>query len=220
MTNIFATPEKVSMRDQLQRAGFEALQRQGWVIEREPGIGKSSVRRISRGAESKLVSFKTTQDTALAFSRTPDDEAWSTLEDIEIDSVVIISVDHKDEPRFANVHVVPAKELIARFDRAYDARLKADHIIPVGRGVWLQLYEREASSPVNLVGAGIGLLFPPIAKTPLLTAIAPELVERPMHTVSVRLPDAEAPLTIAEAKRRLALTLGVDPSAIKITVEA
>ncbi|MFO1069692.1 MAG: hypothetical protein U1E14_14325 [Geminicoccaceae bacterium] len=30
----------------------------------------------------------------------------------------------------------------------------------------------------------------------------------------------EAPLTIAEAKRRLAQTLGVDPSSIRITVEA
>ena len=31
--------------------------------------------------------------------------------------------------------------------------------------------------------------------------------------------EVEAPLTIAEAKRRLAITFGVDPSAIKITVE-
>lgn len=31
--------------------------------------------------------------------------------------------------------------------------------------------------------------------------------------------DEEGPLTIAEAKRRLALSFGVDPSAIRITVE-
>jgi hypothetical protein len=30
----------------------------------------------------------------------------------------------------------------------------------------------------------------------------------------------DKPLTIAEAKRRLAMTLGVNPSSIKITVEA
>lgn len=39
------------------------------------------------------------------------------------------------------------------------------------------------------------------------------------HDEDAAPPGVEAPLSIAEAKRRLAVTLGVDPSNIKITVD-
>jgi hypothetical protein len=211
MTNVYGTPEKASMKKQLFAIAVESLEKAGWKVERVPGSGKSSVRRLTKGGNSKIVSIRTTQDTWIAFPRIEDDTAWRTLS--EVDAVVPVSVDDRDAPKFAKVHLIDGDEMRARFDRAYEARLKAGHTIPIGRGVWVSLYIPESKDPVSLVGAGAGLKFPPIATVPL----SPELV------AAAEVPDTdddEAPLTIAEAKRRLAATLGVDAANIKITVEA
>lgn len=219
MTNIFGTPRKVTTRDKLIAAAERVLRREGWSVERVGGTGKSSMRRITRGSESKLISIKTTQDQWVAFSRTPDDRAWSTLADVE--AVAVSSVDNVDRPRNALVHLVDATDLRARFDRAYKARLAAGRSIPVGRGVWLSLYEREDGS-VTLVGAGVGLEVPQVAEP--LDGATPDDLQSDGEGVSAV--DAkptsdldEPPLTILEAKRRLAIAFGVEPSAIRITVE-
>ena len=60
--------------------------------------------------------------------------------------------------------MIDANEMRDRFDRAYAARLAADHTIPMKRGVWLSLYEEEGTNPVQRVGAGAGLTNQPIAK--------------------------------------------------------
>ena len=103
-----------------------------------------------------------------------------------------------------------------RFNGTYAARLKARHTIPVGHGVWLSLYANESNSPVHLVGAGAGLVHPAFAKVPLdqaaLISDDNEVDEKDSKSDAV-------PLTIAEAKRRLGITFGVDPSNIKIIVE-
>ena len=106
-----------------------------------------------------------------------------------------------------------------RFDRAYAARKKAGYTLPVGRGIWLSLYEKESTNPVTLVGGGIGLDYPPIAKVPLsgqeLNSLSEEPDSDPVESMA-----GEAPLTIAEAKRRLAMSLGVAESDIKITISS
>ena len=112
--------------------------------------------------------------------------------------------------------MLAADEMRKRFDRAYSARIKAGYSIPLGRGVWVSLYDSEANDPVTLVGAGAGLAHPPIASVPL----EPNESRTDGEGHSTGKTDREEPLTIAEAKRRLAMTLGVDPSSIKISVEA
>jgi hypothetical protein len=181
-------------------------------VERVPGSGKSSVRRITKGAVSKKVSIRTTQDTWIAFPRTEKDKGWRTLD--EVDLVVPVSVDDPHNPKFGKVHMIDGDEMRDRFNRAYAARMKAEHTIPIGRGVWVSLYLPEAQDPVSHVGAGAGLKFPPIATVPLkLDGVeAATNSEAPKEELS--------PLTIADAKRRLAITFGVDPANIKITVEA
>lgn len=268
MTNIFGSPQKVLLRDRLKEIGVQALEREGWTVTRIPGSGKASLRRISRGSESLKVAFRTSQDTWIAFPRTPDDKSWRTL--AEVDAVVAVSVDDKANPRLVLVHMLPGDEMRDRFERAYRARRKADHKIPVGRGVWLALYDEEASSPPRRVGAGAGLKHPAFAKVPLTPAdlaairfraqaissilgLMPASVSDEKRTDEADDPDGDAgptvarlsdgpvgpvgpgggarpdaraggaegeTLTIAEAKRRLALTFGVDVASIKITVEA
>jgi hypothetical protein len=218
MTNIFGNSEKLSVRSRLFTLAEEALIKDGWKVERVARSGKSSMRRISKDLLSKTVSIRTSQDTWIAFPRTPDDRAWATLSDV--DYVVAASVDSRDDPRFAQVHLIPADEMRARFDRAYSARKKAGHTQPVGRGIWISLYHEESQHPVNRVGAGAGLDHPAIVRVPLKVPKFVPILESPSSFSSAEAATNEAPLTIAEAKRRLALSLGVSESDIRITINS
>jgi hypothetical protein len=218
MTNIFNTPEKHDRKTRLFQIGIEALQKQGWTVIKERGLGKSSVRRVTKNGESKLVSIKTTQDQWLSFAPKPKGKGWSTLDDVDV--VLAVSVDANVPPREALVHWLPGDEMRERFDLALKARKEANRVQPDRRGVWIPLYEREeASENVSYVGGGAGLDHPAIARV-AMHGVGPT----PPPTSPDDLPDDdrddEGLLTIAEAKRRLALSLGVSESSIKIMVEA
>lgn len=221
MTNVYATPEKVETKGRLFEIGVETLRKQGWKVERVPKMGKASVRRISKGTESKVVSIRTTQDQYIAFPRTADDKGWVTLSDVE--AVVAVSVDDRENPKHALVHLIDGDDMRDRFDRTYAARKQAGHVIPIGRGVWLSLYDKEIPGHAALVGAGAGLDYPAIATVPLqVEQQAPAATQQPAvppDLLTVMASDnVEAPLTIPEAKRRLAATLGVPVTAIEITI--
>jgi hypothetical protein len=109
--------------------------------------------------------------------------------------------------------MIDAKEMLDRFDRAYAARRAASYTIPLGRGLWIPLYHPDEKDPVTHVGGGAGLIHPPIAQV-ALDPTAPDSNDQKKSGSD------DYPLTIPEAKRRLAMTLGVDPSHIKITVDA
>ena len=225
MTNVFGKPGKAPLRRLLFQIGIEALEKEGWRVERIPRAGKSSVRRITKGKESLRVAIRTTQDTYISFPRNADDSAWVTLG--EVDKVVAVSVDEPTKPKFAQVHLIDGDDMRKRFDRAYAARLAADHSIPVGRGVWVPLYIEDAPSPPSHVGGGAGLVNRAIAKVPLEAAVRSAASSGPGAPATPRVPDAAGsgdretpPLTIAQAKLGLARHFGVEPSSIRITVEA
>lgn len=218
MTDVSSTPLKVARRAFLFETAIKALTDNGWTVERIPRAGKGSIRRIKKGNETKTVSIKTSQDTWIAFQRNDTDTGWETLADV--DFVVAASVDAHGNPRFANVHLIDGDEMRERFDRAYIARKKAGYVMHQRRGVWLSLYEDEATLPVSLVGAGAGIKHRPITSVPL-TEIGinpPPIPGRNEELDDCDVEHEEAPLTIAEAKRRLALTLGVSEFAITITI--
>lgn len=214
MTNVFGTPEKATNRRKLFELGERALEQAGWRIERIQGIGKSSVRRIVKGAEQHTVSIRTTQDTWIAFPRNDDDSGWVTLDDV--DYVVAVTVDDKDSPKRGLVYMVDGDEIRERFDRAYRARLDAGHSIPLGRGVWVSMFVVEDPDAPSSIGGGIAL-----GKQPLLSVKLGDVGgEAVAESVQASTPHHEAPLTIAEAKRRLAQSLGIDPEKVKIVIEA
>ena len=206
MTNV-STPAKTRLRRKLVDICTSVLEQEGWQTRQVRGFHGARIRRITRDGDSKLAAIRTTQDSWIAFPRTRDGSKWATLS--EVDVVVVASVD-PDDRTFARIHMIDAEEMRNRFDRAYAARLGAGHTIPRGRGVWIALYKNEVSDPVTLVGAGAGIANKPIARVLLDPATQRDSASG----------DDERPLTIAEAKTRLARTLGVDPSSIKITVEA
>ena len=215
MTNIFGTPNKTATKTKLFNSGIEALEQEGWKVERIPKVGKSSIRRIVKGDESKVVTIRTTQDTYIAFPRDDEDKEWATLS--MADLVVAVSVDDADNPRNAQVHFIDGDEMRDRFDRSYDARIAAGHSIGTGRGMWLGLYEPEQSDPPSQVGAGAGLEHPPVATFPL--SEASEEKSKPAATEAAPAASNNAPRSISDARRQLAETFGVDPDNVKITIE-
>ncbi|ULB12541.1 hypothetical protein ORIO_22475 (plasmid) [Cereibacter azotoformans] len=150
----------------------------------------------------------------IAFPRNDDDSGWVTLDDVEY--VLAVTVDDKDEPRRASAYLSEAEEMRARFDKAYRARLDAGHSIPVGRGVWVSMFVPEDPTSPSTVGGGIAL-----GKQPLFSvSIDGDGINLPPSMAQELEPSDEGPLTIAEAKRRLALSLGVSVDKIRIVIEA
>ena len=203
------TPMKVDLRKKLQGVAMKALDEEGWEVTNTVGGGITHVRRITKNGASKLAAIRTSQDTWIAFMRNKDNTKWTTLADVDV--VVVASVDRHPDPKFVQIHMIDANEMRDRFDRAYAARRDAGHSLPEGRGVWVSLYQQENTEPVSLVGAGAGIAHPPIVRVPL---------DSPRAGGGSDTQRDEEPLNIAEAKTRLARTLGVDAANIKITVEA
>jgi hypothetical protein len=224
MPNINLTPDKAPRRKELFNIGVKALEEEGWRVERIPGLGKSSVRRIVKGKQSQKVAIRTTQDQWIAFPRNAEDNGWVTLS--EVDLVVAVSVDDRHDPKFALVHMIEGDEMRDRFDRAHSARLAAGHSMYDGRGIWISLYDEDAAEPVNRVGAGAGLANPEIARVRLQPRQKDGGIRKEVAKPPTSHDDHDDKGTpnfdgiIAEAKSRLALTLGVATSSIKITVEA
>lgn len=221
MTNIFKDEWKRWRKRRLFQIGVELLESQGWRVTKERGLGKASVRRITRGAESLLISIRTTQDRWLAFPPKPNGKGWITLDDVDV--VLAVSVDDTDDPSEAWVHWIPAEEMIARFDTAFRARKSQGRTHSGRRGVWIPLYHRESESEnVSYVGGGAGLDFPAIARVPLGEAGSAIIAadEDAEDEIEEHADATVRGFSIAEAKRGLAVRFGVPESAITITVEA
>lgn len=220
MTNVSATQHKVATRRGLFAFAEKALEKEGWTVSRVARGGKASLRQIKRGNETFKVSIRTSQDTWIAFPPRTKGPGWVTLD--EVDYVVAASVDNRDNPTLARVHMIPGDEARDAFNRARAARQAAGYSLPAGRGIWISLYEAEASSPVTLVGAGLGLRFKSIADRDLLAepllvveigaAAADDQEEVERHSASHG-------LTIGDAKRLLAESLGVPESSVRIIIE-
>ncbi|SEG18246.1 hypothetical protein SAMN05216403_14312 [Nitrosospira multiformis ATCC 25196] len=208
----FDNTKRTLIRRRLFQIGVETLEGDGWTVERIPKIGKGSVRRITKGKKSYITSIRTTQDTWIAFP--PEgNKQWTTLSDV--DKVIVISVD-PDNSELARVHMIEGDDLRERFDRAFAARRAAGYSLPMGQGIWLPLYEPDAENPVTHVGGGAGI-GTEIARVPLEQV---QVSDKQLTASKINELNADdETLTISEAKRRLAMTFGVDPSNIKITVE-
>ncbi|HTX48145.1 MAG TPA: hypothetical protein VME40_02030 [Caulobacteraceae bacterium] len=231
MTNVSGTPKKRATRRGLFAFAVRSLEKEGWTVTRVPRGGKASLRQISRGGETHKVSIRTSQDAWIAFPRDrAGKDGWVTLD--EVDFVVAASVNDKHNPTEARIHLIPGDDARDRFNRAYAARKAAHHTLPAGRGIWVSLYERDAADPVTHVGAGAGLAHAPIGVLDLTRQALPsgegdgaddpddeDEAPTPPPAAAGALAADTAPLTIPEAKRRLAQSLGVPETAIKITIK-
>ena len=228
MTNIYATPEKVQYAKRLFEIGIEYLEKQGYEISRVPRAGKKSLRRVKKGQEEFNVAIRTSQDQWFAFPREEGTGKWMGMDDVGVERVIVVALNTRDEgkEKVGLVHEFEASEVRDRLNKNYAARHAANPSVDISHGNWISLYSEEAKEPTSLVAAGIGRAFPPVDRVPLFGAAVDEVEDEDLadadgsvHAASPAAVVDDGPLTIPEAKRRLALTFGVDPSAIRITVE-
>lgn len=192
--------------------GLDTLKTQGWVIERIPKCGKSSLRRISKGQVSHVVCLKTSQNGSIGFQRN-DVGGWVTLTDADV--VVVVSLDVVN-PLYIKVHFFSARDVEEQLNRRYQARKDANHKLSEQHSIWLELYSPDKDDLPSYVGNGLGLN----PETMIAHKLVKEIVSLYHPTTElVGEVAVEEPLTIAEAKKRLASTYSVDVSAIKIIIE-
>lgn len=208
------------------KRGAEA---QGYILSRVPGRGLSNIWTITKNGKSQKASIRTTRDRWFAFPPLENGKKWKTLDDVDV--VIVASVDNRDEPENVEVYIFPATEVRKRFDAAYAARTGAGQTVRINFGMWVGLDPDVRNIPAS-VGSGIIESYKAVATFPLLDLLADSGTpdESTLEAADVGADDHDAgngaavdndpPLTIVEAKRRLALTFGVKPTNIKITVEA
>ncbi|MCP1757811.1 hypothetical protein [Bradyrhizobium elkanii] len=207
-------------------AAKRGLEANGYKFDREPGRGLSNVWTITKDGKSQKASVRTTRDRWIAFPPLDGGKKWKTLD--EVDAVIVATVDDRDDPKRVEVYLFPATDVRGRFDAAFAARTGAGQTVRNNFGMWVRLDHDSRKIPRS-VGSGIVDHYKPIATFPIVdllaegSAIDPAALEGFDEDAADDEPqvlDNDPPLTIAEAKRRLALTFGVKPDNIKITVEA
>lgn len=205
-------------------AARRAAEENGFVVKRLPGRGLSNTVVMEKDGRSQVTSIRTTRDRWIAYQPVEGGKDWKTLGDVE--SVLVATVDSKDNPRNVEVYLFGAADVRKRFDAAYKARTAAGQVVRDGFGMWVSLARDHRGIPAS-AGSGILDNYRPIGSYTLdhlMHMMAPpteaEVAEMPPEEASTPVGrDDEPPLTIAEAKRRLAKTFGVSESDIKITVE-
>ena len=201
----------------------------GYTLKRLPGRGMSNIWNLTKGSQTKIASMRTTQDRYIAYPPLDNGQRWKTLDDVEL--VLVAAVDDKEDPHKVEVYLFDADEVRQRFRQSYAARVDAGQSVKNNFGMWLNLDNDQRGVPAS-EGSGLAEKQKPIAVFSIDDLIEEALAsrasvfepepdgEQELAESNVAASKAEPPLTIAEAKRRLAQTLGVDPSCIKISVEA
>jgi hypothetical protein len=196
-------------------------------LDRVPGRGLSNIWTITKNGKSQKASIRTTRDRWFAFPPLDNSKKWKTLD--EVDTVIVAAVDDRHDPENVEVYIFPATEVRERFNAAFAARTGAGQTVRINFGMWVGLDQDTRKIPAS-VGSGIVDQYQPVAVFPIVDLIADSgaVDESALEVVADAGEDAvvagavdnEPPLTIVEAKRRLALTFGVKSENIKITVEA
>lgn len=212
--------DSLKIKQNLFQVGVSALAANGWTIERIRGFGKSSVRRLSKGDTTFIASIRTSQNCRLGFHRRNaelgemDQNGWATLG--EVDQVVVVTFDDPDNPKAVRVYLfsqLETEDLRERFDRVYHARRDAKQPLSKTHLTWIALFGEPNPKVPTLAGDG-----PCENKTPIYQVSYADFIAD-FNPESQIPSSAEEPLSIAEAKRRLALSYDVDPANVKITIE-
>jgi hypothetical protein len=229
----------------LIQTGYRALHEAGYETEREPGIRKNSIRRVSKDGASFLASIKSTTNATtgtrgpwISFVR--NEASWDTL--VDVDKVVAVAVDPRSNSM--KVHLLDAKDLLGRFDRTFEALTAAGRSIQPGHPLWIPLYScAEYSDLPSFAGAGAGDASPMLREYPLneksdldiksskvassgeSQTTSTEAKQHSAPSLSNELPNrplsgTEPSQAIQKAKQWLADIFGVEPSNVKITIEA
>ncbi|MER8365130.1 hypothetical protein [Mesorhizobium sp. M1348] len=206
----------------LVEAAKRAAEAQGYSLTRVPGRGLSNIWNITKDGKTTTASIRTTRDRYIAFPPLEGGTKWKTLDDVE--TVIVATVDSKDDPENVEVYIFPAEDVRRRFNAHYAARSKEGQMIKDNFGMWVGL-DRDNRGLAASVGTGILDHYKSVAiySIPELLAANPQEEadsEEPEHS-----PEAVAPglSTIAEvmawARDRVAQLAGVRTEAVKLDLK-
>lgn len=136
----------------LVNAAKKAADAQGYSMERVPGRGLSNIWNVTKDGETKVASIRTTRDRWFAFPPLESGTKWKTLDDV--DTVIVATVDSKEEPENIEVYIFPANDVRKRFDAAYAARQKNGQSVKDNFGMWIGL-DQDKRGIASSVGSGI-----------------------------------------------------------------
>ncbi|MEA2833314.1 MAG: hypothetical protein QOG66_1516 [Methylobacteriaceae bacterium] len=231
MTNQFANLSAAAKWRLMVEGAKLGAASQGYTLKRVPGRGLSNIWTMSKDGKTLRASIRTTRDRWFAFPPLAKGKKWKTLD--EVDTVIVASVDSRDEPENVEVFIFPADEVRARFNAARTARVNAGQAVQDNFGMWVRLDYDNRKVPAA-VGSGIIDKYKFIATYSLEELIAGNAEQLSVaddkelstsdlthEESSEQRRESAVPLrlTIPEAKAALAATLGVSPGIIKITIE-
>lgn len=196
-------------------AAVQAMESEGYELERKPGRGRSNIWRMKRDGQERLVSIRTTRDRWIAFP--PRDGGWRTLDDVEV--VAVAAVDDVDDPQQVEVYLFPAGDVRERFTESYNARVNAGQTMRDEFGMWINLDHDDRGLPAS-VGSGLADHYEPIAVYPMSELMpADEEGNEDAYDREGASPINE-PQTIADvlssASAAIAHIAGIDPQKVKL----
>ena len=148
--------------------------------------------------------IRTTQTVSISFTRNRDDTGWAGLQDVQY--VTIARLDNTKNPQNAVVDTVAAEQIEERFNEAYAAFKAKGGTLKPKTGFWVPMSDLAG---VSVQGRRSKHSLRPYLLLPDSAVLAlPHAAE-----------GAWAPLSIPEAKRRLALSHGVPEKNVKITIK-
>lgn len=202
-------------KSELLSIAEQSLKEGGWEVERvtrgEKGSRFSSVRKIKKDGIEYLASIRTTKDCWFAFHTINDGKNWKTLDDV--DYVITSSCKEDGDTSIVKVHIFPAEEVRAEFNKNYAAKTNAGHTVSNNTPIWLSLYDNPNNNSPLYAGAGLGQKHKALTVT-VIGINTEEIIE----TGEILEVDNDG-ISIQEAKRRLSIELKVPESAIKISIE-
>ena len=217
--------KKNDLKPYLLDCAKKALECDGWRLTRD----SSSIYKLSRNQESKILAIRTTQNELVGFNRSETKDGWQTLdfgredEPSKVEDVVFVSIDK--ERTLIRVHKIPVKDVREHFDKAF--KIREEKASQEGKTppklLFLPLYKPEIKGKPKTTGWGLGLEEDTLIKEfDFKTSETAGDEHNSAHHVQSIHPSQNVPnepgLTISEAKKRLAESLGVEPDCIKISI--
>lgn len=164
----WAWPKK---RNHMTVCAINALEAQGYKVQKVPGRGLSSIWTYENGEDKGRLAIRTSQDTWFAFPR--HSGGWKTLD--SVDKVVVAAVDHQDAPENIEVYLFSADEVRKCFNASRKARIDAGMIVKDDYGMWIKINVIDHTNYPQGVGSGLGDIYPAIATEPLSVETADDM---------------------------------------------
>jgi hypothetical protein len=205
----------------LSHTALKLLPRRGYVVGQSLKIPGGFGYHATRSGEPTKIGIKTSADRWVAVPRNQAGR-WGLLD--AVDELFVVTFDDRYDPKRLQVIAFDPQEVVAMGEKVYaEAQKKGQSGLR-----WIPLDSHPNTERTALAAGPLGphgtIIFDEEIRWTLSDAEPekPSAGEMPIPPANSQAPEAAPPplrLTIPEAKAALALTCGVSPDAIKITVE-